>query len=1195
MPETTELPSLRLVALDFAEDINRLTDEFVGREWIFTEIAQWIRAGNEPFFILTGEPGIGKSAIAARLTQVRDDIAAYHFCIAGRNSTIVPGTVLRSIAAQLGRKLLDYGLTLANTIKPTYLSVNVKIDVGTMSGGQITGVVINNLTITDAKQEIETLLTAPLSAMPAPAQPVLILLDSLDEAFNYSPNENLVTLLAGLHNLPRWVRIILTSRPEARVLSYFGFLPTHVVAAESQMNREDLRRYVGYRISKSKLFTRLQAAPTPITAEALVEKVAGVSEASGLADGNFLYTKILLNDIESGVQPLGDLAALPKSLDDIYQGFLLRLAPEWETKYQPLLAVLAVAREPLTREQLLRFGDQSARLIGGRMSATLVNLALGVLVQFLDMRGAPASEIYSLFHQSLRDYLGETSRSGRFACPPEDGHGAIADYYWQATFDQAAGRHNWNTCDTYGLAHLPAHLAGANLNEDLHDLLTDFEFLKDKTTTFGIVALLTDFQAALEITRSEPWSDENREDLLRLYRVLLLSSTALTRDPGQLSGQLIGRLSAPWSPHLTVILQAAEAWAERPWLCPTRVSLATPGGSLIRTLPHPGRGINVLALSGSGQVALVGSRDGIISVWNLEGGEPRIAGPGSGVWHAALSSDGSRAVWARADRIEVWDHVTLVAPRILIQNVGGFGGLAVDPAGSKATFAHPGSWDLQHGYIHTGGSVLVWDFEQDTYEIYQDEPSTPILALAPDGRHAILLSSRSRENPDILCTMSFDGLGVFDALSPNNVFRCWHLHGSPLEQCQYGDEEFGAAADVTRGPVRIWMAWHDQVKPLDLNPIFGQDEKPMLKTERTTCVALSGKGDAAAFGMLDGKIKVRRFMAEAEFRTVAEHGDRVVAVAVSDGGRSVLSASANDSVKVWEVKVEGGAQANMGPLACAALTPDGRWLIASSDRLGVVVVDLTGAVDTRVFSDTQVTCVAITPDGRWALWGSMITGVHICDLSLMNEPLVREMNLPSAAAITPDGRRVICGSVDGTVRLWDLTPLAHSIPLSGTSGWVSTVALSVDGRFAISGTRDEGVRIWSLDSDSAPRTATEVRSWVSGITVTQDSRLLVGYRDGTLHVLDLQGTEDGSHALDLGSPICNMSISWDGEWAAFAFEDGTVEIRCLRSNEAARLTFDSPILACTVSAETDPVVICVERSGATHKLHMKGVASFLAR
>src|SRR5512135_2462198 len=95
--------SPRLQALEFTYDINRLTEDFVGREWIFREIDEWVSRPGEPFFILTGEAGIGKSAIAARLTQVRGDIAAYHFCIAGIHTTIVPGTVLRSLAAQLGK------------------------------------------------------------------------------------------------------------------------------------------------------------------------------------------------------------------------------------------------------------------------------------------------------------------------------------------------------------------------------------------------------------------------------------------------------------------------------------------------------------------------------------------------------------------------------------------------------------------------------------------------------------------------------------------------------------------------------------------------------------------------------------------------------------------------------------------------------------------------------------------------------------------------------------------------------------------------------------------------------------------------------------------------------------------------------------------------------------------------------------
>ncbi|MBW4499642.1 MAG: hypothetical protein KME57_08750 [Scytonema hyalinum WJT4-NPBG1] len=83
-------------AIAFDRDIERLTESFTDREWVFEEIDRWLQQDNERFFILTGEPGVGKSAIAARLTQIRNDVAAYHFCRAGDVETVRPGRILRS-------------------------------------------------------------------------------------------------------------------------------------------------------------------------------------------------------------------------------------------------------------------------------------------------------------------------------------------------------------------------------------------------------------------------------------------------------------------------------------------------------------------------------------------------------------------------------------------------------------------------------------------------------------------------------------------------------------------------------------------------------------------------------------------------------------------------------------------------------------------------------------------------------------------------------------------------------------------------------------------------------------------------------------------------------------------------------------------------------------------------------------------
>lgn len=55
----------RLSAIAFTSDMARLTENFTGRQWVFDDIDRWLADSKERFFILTGEPGVGKSAIAS--------------------------------------------------------------------------------------------------------------------------------------------------------------------------------------------------------------------------------------------------------------------------------------------------------------------------------------------------------------------------------------------------------------------------------------------------------------------------------------------------------------------------------------------------------------------------------------------------------------------------------------------------------------------------------------------------------------------------------------------------------------------------------------------------------------------------------------------------------------------------------------------------------------------------------------------------------------------------------------------------------------------------------------------------------------------------------------------------------------------------------------------------------------------------
>jgi hypothetical protein len=326
MPENV---ATQLKAIAFDRDIERLTQSFTGREWVFEEIDRWLQQDNERFFILTGEPGVGKSTIAAHLIQTRKDIVAYHLCQAAELETLKPGRILRSLTAQLMETVPDYGLALLNTIKAT-LEADVKIQVKQASDSKIREVYIENLNPSDLEKEdlenvLDILIRAPLAALPkiyderhkpAPER-AIFLIDALDVAVSTEDaaqdDEDIVTLLAALledESLPSWVRFILTSRPDRRVLREFEPLQPYKLEEMSQQNLGDIRHYIQKRLAEPAFHNQLEAAQ--MSSQTLVD------ELTQLSMGNFRYVRFLLDDLEAGKHSLNNLAVLPESLAETY-------------------------------------------------------------------------------------------------------------------------------------------------------------------------------------------------------------------------------------------------------------------------------------------------------------------------------------------------------------------------------------------------------------------------------------------------------------------------------------------------------------------------------------------------------------------------------------------------------------------------------------------------------------------------------------------------------------------------------------------------------------------------------------------------------------------------------------------------------------------------------------------------------------
>jgi hypothetical protein len=88
------------------DEASRHLPGFTGRDWIMGEVESWL-AGRRRVLWITGEAGIGKSALAAWICDRRPEIAAAHYCRYG-NANRDARKALLSLAWQLSTQLPDY-------------------------------------------------------------------------------------------------------------------------------------------------------------------------------------------------------------------------------------------------------------------------------------------------------------------------------------------------------------------------------------------------------------------------------------------------------------------------------------------------------------------------------------------------------------------------------------------------------------------------------------------------------------------------------------------------------------------------------------------------------------------------------------------------------------------------------------------------------------------------------------------------------------------------------------------------------------------------------------------------------------------------------------------------------------------------------------------------------------------------------
>ena len=183
------------------------------------------------------------AAARSQFDRFRSQVKATHFCVAAGGSA-APKAFAHNVAAQLTAGVQGFGDALAETLSDL-VHISTRQEIAQVSeGASVTGVTIERLDLGGLGDELsfDRALREPLMKLYERGydEPIMLLVDALDEAATYTGTIDLVRLLARLSDLPWQVRVLATTRPDPRVLKYYRDVTPFDLIDDAPSNEDDV-------------------------------------------------------------------------------------------------------------------------------------------------------------------------------------------------------------------------------------------------------------------------------------------------------------------------------------------------------------------------------------------------------------------------------------------------------------------------------------------------------------------------------------------------------------------------------------------------------------------------------------------------------------------------------------------------------------------------------------------------------------------------------------------------------------------------------------------------------------------------------------------------------------------------------------------------------------------------------------------
>lgn len=787
----------------------------------------------------------------------------------------------------------------------------------------------------------------------------------------------------------------------------------------------------------------------------------------------------------------------------------------------------------------------------GSLKPSGVRALCGKLARLSLLLAYDAAAATIRLHDAIRDYLLH-DRSAELPAA----HAALLDAYLPPPADWPA----LPPGETYLWRNLAAHLRGAGRGDELRALLLDARYLSAKLAAAGAGPLLADFDAV-----GAPLDPPLRA----IRRALELAAPDIDAGRATLAGELIGRLLDDPSPEVRALLARAATAAERPWLRPLTRSLTPPGDPLLRVLDGHDDVVRALAVTPDGRHVVSAGNDGLVLVWDLAAYGPprRLEGHGAAVAAVEVTPDGRRIVSAGIDgRLIVWDFAGGAAERTIELPIGP-AALALAPDGRLAYAAVPGG---------------VWIVDLTDGSIAPGPPGREPIAVTPEGAPITLL----------------DGSPTLHL--PDGTRRPFELR-----QLEPGGLDLAVGLAVTPDGRELLAVTNGDV-PVVLDIATGRELRRLAAGGGAPTPGFTADGQRTILARGGDLVTVALQWnlvgaAPAQGRYRDAHDSQITALRTTPDGRALISAGADEVVKVWDLSLLGG-DVLQGPsgadLLAVTASPRGCFAFVRSIDFYVIVLDARrpGEYGLPLHGAHQghVMALVATPDGASALTASEDGSLVLWRLE--DGAALRTLRGHTAGvngvAITPDGRRAVSCGGDGTLRVWDVergTEDGAALPLPAEhTGWTNPLCVTVDGRYAVFTANEIHPVVFDLERRALLGPLEGHRGACFSVAALGDGpRALTGSRDGTVRMWDLS-TRETLAELWCGSRVFGLAATRDSRRAVATTWDRDILVWDLeRSALLARFAGESPIVVCAIAAD-GRTIVAGERSGRVHVLELEG-------